>query len=300
VARPARSALHLIAAALVATAVGLVLPAGPAGAATCSSARGVSVVVDFHELGGVQTACVAGGGGKSGTSLLTSAGFALSYVQRQPGFICQINGLPTNDPCVNTPPADAYWGLWWSDGRSGKWTYATTAAGGLTVPEGGYVAFSWNGSAGRSAPGLSPAAHAVAPTKTPTPKPTSKPTSKPTTKASTKASSKASSKPGASTSQSSPPDPSQSGTTSSAPTSASPTKQQSGAAGQPTKPPGGVDGDMLPESAPPSTDATPAAGEPADPSDGGLPTWVGPIVVVVLFAAGGAVAVVRRRRNPTP
>ena len=40
----------------------------------------------------------------------------------------------SNDPCVNTAPANAYWGLYWSDGKSGKWNYSSTGVGGLKVP----------------------------------------------------------------------------------------------------------------------------------------------------------------------
>jgi len=66
------SAVRLAAATVLVAAVGLALPAAPASAATCSSGAGVTVVVDFHELGGgAQTACVADGGGKSGTALFT-------------------------------------------------------------------------------------------------------------------------------------------------------------------------------------------------------------------------------------
>ena len=66
------SAVRLTAATVLVAAVGLALPAAPASAATCSSGAGVTVVVDFHELGGgAQTACVADGGGKSGTALFT-------------------------------------------------------------------------------------------------------------------------------------------------------------------------------------------------------------------------------------
>ncbi len=39
--------------------------------------------------------------------------------------------MPADDPCVNTPPADAYWGLWWSDGTTGKWTYSSLGAASL-------------------------------------------------------------------------------------------------------------------------------------------------------------------------
>ena len=56
------------------------------------------------------------------------------------------------DPCVNTSPDNAYWGLFWSNGTSGKWTYATTGVSGLSVPKGGFVAFSWqNGGAAEPA-----------------------------------------------------------------------------------------------------------------------------------------------------
>ena len=98
-------------------------------------------------------------------------GYTFTYVQRQPGFVCRINGQPASDPCVNTPPVDAYWGLWWSDGTSGTWTYSSVAAGSLTIPDGGYVAFAWQSGA-RSAPGAPATAHASSPTSAPTSTPT--------------------------------------------------------------------------------------------------------------------------------
>ena len=123
----------------------------------------MTVVVDPHQLGGaVQAACDPAGAGKSAASLFTDNGFALTYAQRQPGFVCRINGAPSSDPCVNTSPADAYWGLFWSDGTSGTWSYASEGAGSLSVPDGGYVAFSWQGSTSKAPPGMSPQAHASA------------------------------------------------------------------------------------------------------------------------------------------
>ncbi|GAA1765347.1 hypothetical protein GCM10009795_009870 [Nocardioides hankookensis] len=293
--------VRLAAACLLAAAAGVGVPASAASAATCSSADGVSVVVDFHELGGgVQSACVADGGGDSATSLFSAAGFPLTYVQRQAGFVCRVAGQPASDPCINTPPADAYWGLWWSDGTSGQWTYATTSAGGLKVPEGGYVAFSWNGSSARSAPGASPAVHPAAPTKAPSssarPTPT-KPTSlKPTTTKPTSVATPKATSAGGAASQS----PTSGESASSRPSPSAVETTPSGAAGKPTKSPGGVDGEMLPADPPSSSDATTTASDPVEPADsGGLPTWVGPVVVVLLFAAGGTVAVVRRRGHST-
>jgi hypothetical protein len=284
-----RTLARLVAAAALAAAASAVVPSAPASAATCSSADGVSVVVDFHELGGgVRTACLPDGGGQRASSLFPDAGFPLTYVQRQPGFVCTVSGVPADDPCVNTPPADAYWGLWWSDGKSGSWTYATTGAAGLTVPDGGYVAFSWNGSSSRSMPGASPSPHPAQPTPTSSP---THPTSTPTAHATH-------------TGGVGHPTTSPSGTveTPSEPTgsaSAGPTKSSSSkpggkksrsASATPTESPSATEPTYGPD------DTVPASVDPADPG-GGLPAWVAPVVIAALFVGAGGAAVVRRRRG---
>ena len=89
-----RLVVRLAVAVLVAAAAGLGVP-GSAQAATCSSAKGVSVVVDFHELGGgVQTACDAGGAGKTAYAQLQTWAIVWTDVQRTPGFVCRIDGCP--------------------------------------------------------------------------------------------------------------------------------------------------------------------------------------------------------------
>lgn len=158
------------------------LPA--AGAATCTSAGGVSVVVDFRELGGSAiAACAENGGGQSAAAIFESVGVKVDYAQRQPGFVCRVAGQPATSPCVNTSPADAYWGLWWADGTSGSWTYSSSGVGGLIVPAGGSVGWAWQQdrqSIGAVPPGTAaPVAPAATPTPTPTPTPTSSPTSAP-------------------------------------------------------------------------------------------------------------------------
>jgi hypothetical protein len=148
---------------------------GPAAAAACSGATGVTVVVDRGALGGgIDQVCNGSGGGNTATTLFTDSGFSLTYVQQTPGFVCRINGQPASDPCVKTPPSDAYWGLWWSDGTSGSWTYASVGAGSLTVPDGGYVAFAWQ-SGSKSAPGVPATAHTSPPSSSPTTTPSSLP-----------------------------------------------------------------------------------------------------------------------------
>lgn len=281
-------------AATLAAAAYAATPIAPAAAAGCSTADGVTVVVDFHALGGgVQSACVPDGGGDKASSLFPAAGFGLTYVQRQPGFVCRVAGKPADNPCVNTPPADAYWGLYWSDGESGSWTYSSMGVGGLSVPDGGSVAFSWHGG-GSAPPGTSPAVHAEpSATPTPTQQPTTKPTRQP------------SSAPGSTGQPADASDPSDP----SAPTATSPTESASASAEASAKPgrkkqrPEGErpsPSASATEPSPSGTDDSVVAtsAEPSDPADDGLPAWVAPLAVLVLFGAAGGVALVRRRRGP--
>ena len=59
--------------------------------------------------------------------------------------------------------ANAYWGLFWSDGKSGEWTYATSGVDGLKVPTGGFVAFAWQGTSEKTPPVASPVNQAGGP-----------------------------------------------------------------------------------------------------------------------------------------
>ncbi|MEU4767528.1 hypothetical protein AB0H12_30165 [Actinosynnema sp. NPDC023794] len=140
-------------------AVGLALASAPptAQAADCS---GVTVVVDFRSLGGgVQTGC-APGDPATGTAALTAAGFGYTFASRQPGFVCRINGKPSNDPCVNTSPTTAYWGYW--HGRpGGSWVYGNTSAGAYDPAPGSVEG--WSFGAGEP-PGIAPPAPAPKPT----------------------------------------------------------------------------------------------------------------------------------------
>lgn len=157
-------------AALALGAAVLTVPVGaqPASAATCAAGSGVSVVVDPNSLGGpVSTSCVADGGGDVASALFAAAGHSLTYAQRQPGFVCRVDDAPADDPCVNTSPADRFWGLWWSDGTSGSWTFSTQGVTALKIPEGGSVAFSFDDVEGQAAPSATPP-QGSAPSATPT------------------------------------------------------------------------------------------------------------------------------------
>lgn len=266
--------LRLTVAALVAAAVvGPLGLASPAGAAACSDASGVTVVVDYHELGGGLVAvCDPEGAGGSAAALFPDNGFPLTFVQQTPGFVCRVTGVPADDPCVQTPPTDAYWALFWSTGSSGTWTYASQGVGSLTVPAGGYVALAWQGSSTRNPPGMAPRSHA-----SPTPSATSSAPAasaggRPTLPASPAATSTPD--PGSaspSTSPSSSPSTTRRSAHPHAPASATATASVSPVADQSSQPP------------------PPAAG-----STGGLPGWAVAGVLLLLVAAAGGVTALRR------
>jgi hypothetical protein len=273
-----RTLTRVAAAALLAAAAYAGVPAAPAAAAGCTSAHGVTVVVDFHELGGgVQSTCVLDGGDDYAADLFPTAGFPLVYVQRQPDFVCRVAGLPTQDqdPCIYTPPADAYWSLWWTDEDGGGWTYSALNAGGLRIPDGGYLAFSWSTGSRPVPPGFRAAAHpAPKPTPTPTPEPTKKAT--PTASATPTATS-----------------------TPTASASPEPTKKPKPRPSATATPTTTQTPSTTPSSTPsptPTLSPTPASAETAD-DDGGLPGWAAPAVIAVLFAGAGGAAVLRRRRT---
>jgi hypothetical protein len=282
-----RYAVRLAAAALVAAAAGLVVPP-PAGAATCGGAGGVSVVVDFHQLGGLESACDAQGGGRTAAQQMTDVGHVLTRVQRQPGFVCRVDGKPKSDPCVDIPPSDAYWSLWWSDGKSGSWTYASVGVDSLKVPSGGYVALSWQGTSGKAPPRVSPTPHA-APSSAPSSHPTSAPPSSPPSSAPP---STTSAVPGT-------------GPTSSGPSAPRSTAKQAHAGHR--HPSSSPKADQRRRTASASTSPGPAttqadgaldpAASTSESRGSGLPGWVAPAAVVLVFAAAGTVLVVRRRRS---
>lgn len=291
---------RLVVAALVvaATSLGVVATAPQASASTCSDADGVSVIVDFKQLGGgVQGTCVDGAGQKA-SALFPAAGFGLEYVQSEPGFVCRVALKPDNQACADTPPNDAFWGLWWTDGRSGTWSFSNYGVGSLKVPAGGSVAFAWKqGSASATPPGVRapvPPTAAPTPTSSPSAKPTKKPSSKPSSKPARPASSAATPSPSAVPSSA----PSSSAATDTPSTSVEPSPSGSlsastTAAGSPSGvPSSGV------SAPPPSADVVdPVAPASSDTTtDEGVPTW---LVLILLVAIGGgtAGAVVLRRRS---
>ncbi|MFJ1542987.1 hypothetical protein ACIODS_31055 [Micromonospora chalcea] len=109
------------------TVIGPGSPAVAAGSAGyCPDASGVTVVVDFNELGGGTVVRCAPGTQATGLSALKNAGFQITGTLRWgEGFICRIEGKPSaaTEKCVDTPPASAYWSYWHAP-NGGSWTYS--------------------------------------------------------------------------------------------------------------------------------------------------------------------------------
>jgi hypothetical protein len=156
-------------AAAVAVATGglvLAVPA-PVQAAACSGTSGVTVVVDFGSLGGIQVGCAAGNP-SSGLAALHAAGFTTTGTQKDGiRFVCRINGAPASDPCVLTPPASAYWSYWHVS--EGAWVYSSDGATTYD-PDPGEVEGWAFGSGGR--PGIAAPAAPAPPTTNPPPRTT--------------------------------------------------------------------------------------------------------------------------------
>lgn len=294
--------VRFAAATALVAAAGLTGPA-PAYAEPCSSDTGVTVVVDFQELGGgLQQVCDAGGGGQRASALFPDNGFPLTYVQRQPGFVCRVSEVPADDPCVNTPPADAYWGLWWSDGESGMWSYSSVGVASLTIPDGGSVAFSWNGSSTRSEPGAPPPDHTTdEPSQEPEPsqQPTSQPSDPPAPggggASGEGGASSTEPRPSASASPSAAPAPGERGGSRPERADESPEGEKRGdrAGAEPSDRPS-ADPTATPTVAP-TDDAV--AEPPASGADSGLPVWVGPAAIGALLAVAGVATYLRRRAH---
>lgn len=136
---------------LATTAVALGASAGPAAAdpiASCTATKGAIVAVDFDPWGGsVVRGCDANP--TTGYNLLHNGGFTTTGTKHDgPAFICRIGNpafssgtqypTPTQDACVVTPPATAYWSYWIAPAGQTTWTYSPLGATS-DVPKAGEV-----------------------------------------------------------------------------------------------------------------------------------------------------------------
>ncbi|MGC4763162.1 hypothetical protein ACLQ20_09945 [Micromonospora sp. DT46] len=144
--RAARAGL-VVALTAAGTMVGSGTPARAAGSAGyCPDASGVTVVVDFNELGGGTVVRCARGEQSTGLAALKNAGFQMTGTLRWgEGFVCRIEGKPStaSEKCVDTPPASAYWSYWHAT-SGGSWTYSDKGVLNRKPPAGSFEGWSFS------------------------------------------------------------------------------------------------------------------------------------------------------------
>jgi hypothetical protein len=245
------------------------------------------VIVDARLLGGdVRTGC-ATGDPDSGLEALTMAGFRYAFVPRQPGLVCQVDGVPACDRTSTT----TYWSYWYRAKGSSTWVYSSRGAGAHDPAPGGTEAWVWQEGGRREPPSIGlrticPQLAAPAPgTSTTTAKPVrtrdaptrtadaDRATARPATKTATE---RRTARAARSSATSAPPPTTPSSTT---PATTPPVTTSSAAE--------------------PSTTAVARRSDGAVGSDGdpGAPPWTGLAVGGALVAALGAAAVLRGRRT---
>lgn len=131
-------------------ATGCLITQGSTPITSCTSTSGVIVAVDLtHWDSGVwergcDTTITTGYGA------LHAAGFTTAGDEHDgPDFICRINNdpPPSEDPCIDTPPATAFWSYWHANAGASKWTLSSLGASSY-VPKPGSVD-AWSFGAGQ-------------------------------------------------------------------------------------------------------------------------------------------------------
>lgn len=160
----------------------------------CPDASGVTVVIDFQQVGTgeVVVRCAPNvHAGSTGLDALYDAGFQIEGTRRWgEGFICRIENVPApgedipingdpnyREPCIDTPPALAYWSYWHApDG--GTWEYSNFGVKNRTIIPGGFEGWSFSLNATEHTnppPRVPPTRPAPVPSPMPTPSPTPSP-----------------------------------------------------------------------------------------------------------------------------
>jgi len=124
----------------------------------CRTATGVTVVIDFQQLGGeTYVRCFPSRNRATGLEALKGAGFQIEGVRRWgESFICRIENRPSavetiavegdvgyREACLDTPPAAAYWSYWHA-GNNCPWTYSQWGVKNRNVVPGGFEGWSFS------------------------------------------------------------------------------------------------------------------------------------------------------------
>ncbi|MGW4831921.1 ABC transporter substrate-binding protein [Amycolatopsis japonica] len=124
----------------------------------CKDATGVTVVVDFQQLGGTTIVrCNPQTTRGTGLDALKGAGFQIAGVQRWgESFVCRVENRPSaaetvpitgrgdyREPCVDTPPAQAYWSYWHASNNC-AWDYSQWGVKNRDFIPGGFEGWSFS------------------------------------------------------------------------------------------------------------------------------------------------------------
>lgn len=141
----------LLGAIVLATVVPGILLASPATASpeACADGSGVTVIVDFTDIGGEVVAGCAPSDPATGREALEAAGF--SPTNSPSGFICAIDAAP--DPCPESFEG-SFWAYWHST-ADGAWTSYTVGADSSDPVPGQLEGWRYND--GTVPPGIAPA-----------------------------------------------------------------------------------------------------------------------------------------------
>ncbi|MCW2597768.1 MAG: hypothetical protein JWP39_3656 [Jatrophihabitans sp.] len=136
-------------------------PAAAAPIGQCTISTGTIIAVDFGAFRGpIVRSC--GTNPSTGTGALRDAGFGTTGTKHDgPAFICRLGNqafdggtqYPTDDPCINTPPATAYWSFWVAPPGHPDWTYAKLGAASYQPMPGEVELWQFGGS---GAPSITP------------------------------------------------------------------------------------------------------------------------------------------------
>lgn len=135
--------------AMLTVPMGAVAAPAPAGEA-CVGDEGVTVVVDFTDLGGEIDVACAEGTPENGREALESAGFTPE--DSQPGMICTIDDQP--DPCPEEFDGN-FWSYWHAE-SGGDWESYMVGADEAEPAAGDFEG--WRYSTGEEGPQVTPAA----------------------------------------------------------------------------------------------------------------------------------------------
>ncbi|HEY2060229.1 MAG TPA: hypothetical protein VGH57_17815 [Amycolatopsis sp.] len=125
--------------------------AGPAAATVpgkgtagyCPDATGVTVIVDYQDLGGDTLIRCAPGPQENGVTAMQNAGLDLAGAGKYGlALICKIEGKPADQSCSGMPPESASWSFWTAT-NGGKWESSQVGVQGWKPPAGSFEGWSF-------------------------------------------------------------------------------------------------------------------------------------------------------------